>query len=81
MDMGIDETGNGKLPTGIQDRDSGPAFDVAPWTDLANAIILYDDCTVPQNRTTVAIEDRDVVDDEEFFRPLLRRGAGKQGKD
>ena len=82
MDMGIDETGNGKLPTGIQDRDSGPAFrDVAPSTDLADAIIPYFDCPVPQNRTTVAIEDCDVVDDEAFFNPLLRRGAGKQGKD
>ena len=57
MDMGIDETGNCKLAAGIQDRDSGPAFDVASSTDVANAVILYDDGTVPQNRTTVAIED------------------------
>ncbi|HVQ63331.1 MAG TPA: hypothetical protein VMT78_02280, partial [Terriglobia bacterium] len=72
---------NSKLPTGIQNRDSGGFLDVAPATDLANAIINYNDCTVPQNRTTVAIEDVDVVDDELLFGPLLRRGAGKQGKD
>ena len=75
MDMGIDEAGNGKLPAGIQDRDSGPAFDVSPWTDLANAIILDDDCAVPQNRTTVAIEDGDVVDDEAVLQAFAAQRA------